>query len=236
MNRYPVVLLLLASSGACKKSVDTADFESRIKTRTEELGITGATVSCPKGIEAKTGASFECAITAGGKTYTLATTITGVEGKQLSMDTKWKDGEAVLPAKLAPALGEELSKQFGTPVTTDCGKDVLVFVDKSRNVTCELSAGETKSKVLVTFDDKLNPTTWKLDPQLLAKDKLEGILIAPVREKLSPTLELTCGNAALLPRPADGVVWCEIAEGDKKQKLKVDVDENLKVTHWETAP
>jgi hypothetical protein len=235
MKRLSIVVMLLAA-GACKKKVDTADFEGRLKKRTDELGLTGATVSCPKGVEAKVGQSFECSVTVGGRSYVLVATVTKVDGKELGMDTKWKDGEAVITAKLAPALGEELGKQFGVPVTVDCGKDTMVFLDKARNVTCDLTAADAKAKVLVTFDDKLVPTTWKLDPQLLAKSKLEAILLEPVRAKTSPGVAVTCGDKPLLPRPADGTVWCEIAEGEKKAKLKVAVDEELQVKGWEVAP
>jgi hypothetical protein len=234
MKRLSIVVLVLAA-GACKKKVDTADFEGRLKKRTDELGLTGATVSCPKGVEAKEGQNFECSVSIGGRSYVLVATVTKVDGKELGMDTRWKDGEAIITAKLAPPLSEELGKQFGTAVTIDCGKDAMVFLDKSRNVTCDLAAGDTKAKVLITFDDKLVPTTWKLDPQLLAKAKLEGILLEPVRAKTSPGVAVTCGDKPLLPRPADGTVWCELAEGDKKAKLKVAVDEELQVKGWEVA-
>jgi hypothetical protein len=234
MKKLSIVVMLLAS-GACKKKVDTADFEGRLKKRTDELGLAGATVSCPKGVEAKEGQTFECSVSVGGRSYVLVATVTKVDGKELGMDTKWKDGEAVITGKLAPALGGELGKQFGTPVTVDCGKDTMVFLDKARNVTCDLAAGDTKAKVVITFDDKLNPTTWKLDPQLLAKSKLEGILTEPVRAKTSPTVAVTCGDKPLLPRPADGTVWCEIADGAKKAKLKVAVDDDLQVKGWEVA-
>lgn len=236
MTRLSILVVIGLAAGGCKKKVDSKDFESRLKTRTEQLGLTGAVVSCPKGIEAKEGQSFECTVNVGGKDYTLVSTITKVDGKELGMDTKWKDGDAIITSKLAPALGEELSKQFGTQVTTDCGKDAMRFIDKDRNLTCDLTAGDTKAKVVVTFDDKLAPTSWKLDPLLLAKAKLEGLLTEPVRAKTSPGVAISCGDQPLLARPADGVVWCEIAEGEKKAKLKVLVDEDLKVKSWEVAP
>jgi hypothetical protein len=234
MKRLSIVVMLLGI-GACKKKVDTGDFEGRLKKRTDELGLTGATVSCPKGVEAKVGQSFECSVSIGGRSYVLVATVTKVDGKELGMDTAWKDGEAIINAKLAPALGTDLGKQFELPVTVDCGKDAMLFLDKARNVTCDLTVADAKAKVIVTFDDKLVPTAWKLDPQLLAKTKLEGILLEPVRAKTSPTVTVTCGDKPLVPRPADGTVWCEIADGAKKAKLKVAVDEELQVKGWEVA-
>lgn len=235
MKRLAIAVVLLGGS-ACKKSVNTADFEERIQKRTQELGLAGATVKCPKGVEAKAGKSFECTVGIGGKDYVLVATVTKVEGKQLDMDTKWKDGEAVIASKLGPPLGEELGKQFGTVVTVDCGKEALRFLDKNRNITCDLAAGDTKAKVIVTFDDKLVPTSWKLDPLLIARKKLEDILTEPVRAKTSPTATITCGDKAMLARPAEGVVYCEVADGDKKAKLEVAVDDELKVKGWKIAP
>lgn len=235
MKRLAIAALLLGGS-ACKKKVDTADFEGRIQKRTQELGLAGATVKCPSGVEATAGKSFECTVNVGGKDYVLVATVTNVDGKQLDMDTKWKDGEAVIASKLGPPLGEELGKQFGTAVTVDCGKDTLRFLDKDRNIACDLAAGDTKAKVIVTFDDKLVPTSWKLDPMLLGKKKLEDILTEPVRAKTSPTATVTCGDKPMLARPADGLVYCDLADGDKKARLKVTVDEELSVKGWEVAP
>jgi hypothetical protein len=235
MKRISIVVALVAG-GACKKKVDSEDFEARLKKRTEELGITGAAVKCPSGIEAKVGQSFDCTVTADGKDYMLTAKITKVDGKQLGMDTNWKNGDAVMPAKLGPALETELGKQFGTKVAVDCGKDALAFLDKNRNVTCDLTAGDQKAKVLVTFDEKLVPTKWQLDPMMLSKAKLEELLTAPVQAKTSPTAKVTCGDKPLVPRPADGNVMCDLSDGDKEAHLKVAVDENLEVKGWEVAP
>lgn len=234
MKTLPIALALLAGV-ACKKKVDSENFEARIKQKTEELGLSATKIACPKDVEAKVGATFECHVELGSTSYVLVTTITRVDGKKLDMDTHWKDGHAVIAAKLGPAVSGELAKQFGVPVTVDCGKEALRFLDDKRNVRCELTAGDTKAAVVLTFDEKLSPTNWKLEPQLLAKAKLEQILTEPVRAKTSPGVTVTCGDQALMIRNPDGVVWCEISEGDKKAKLEVQVDEDLQVKGWKVA-
>lgn len=234
MNKLPLVVIVVASLGACKKSVKNEDVEAFIKKRTEELGLAGAKVGCPKGVEAKVGNKFDCTVELEGKTYLLTATVTSVDGSKLNIDTAWKDGAAVISSKMNTGIGQELSNQFGTPVQVACGEP-LRFLDKDRNVTCDLTAGATKAKVVVTFDESLTPTKWKLDPQLLSKKKLEEILTEPVRAKTSPGVAITCGNEPLISRPADGNVWCQIAEGDKAAKLKVAVDEELAVKNWEVT-
>jgi hypothetical protein len=234
MNRLAIAVLL-ATGASCKKKVDTADFEGRLQKRTEELGLTGAAVKCPKGVEAKVGQSFDCTVTVGGTDYVLVATVTKVDGKELGMDTRWKDGQAVIATKLAPPLGEELTAQFGVKTTIDCGKGVLAFLDKDRNVTCDITAGDVKAKVLVTFDDKLAPTDWRVEPPLVSKARLEKALTDPVRAKTSPTVTVTCGDKALVSRPADGKVECQLADGGKTAKLAVMVDDKLQIQSWEVV-
>jgi hypothetical protein len=234
MNPLPIALVLLAGA-ACKKKVDSESFAARIKHRTEQLGLSAKQVHCPDNVEAKAGTSFECHIELGETSYVLEATITNVDGKRVDMDTRWKDGDAVIADKLGPAVGEQLATQLETPVTVDCGKDALRFLDAQRNVRCDITAGETKAAVILTFDDKLTPTNWKLDPQLLARSKIEQFLTEPVRAKTSPGVNVTCGDQPLMIRNPDGIVWCEIGEGDKKAKLEVKVDDDLNITSWQVA-
>jgi len=60
-------------------------------------------------------------------------------------------------------------------------------------------------------------------------------LTPSVREKTSPDVKVDCGPAAILSRPADGVVWCSIADGEKQAKIKVEIDDGLNVKRWEVA-
>jgi hypothetical protein len=166
MNRLALLAAPLALA-TCKKNVDGGDFAKFLKQRTVELGIPDADVTCPSGIEAKVGTKFECSVTVKGKSYGLIATITSVEEKKANMDTAWKDGEAVISAKLEPGLSGELSKTLGSDVKVTCG-DALRFIDANRSVTCDVAAGPTKSKVITIFNEKLNPTSWKLEPPLMS--------------------------------------------------------------------
>lgn len=236
MNRVAIALTLVTAA-ACSKKLNSGDFEGRITKRLEEMGLAGAKVDCPDNVEAKVGATFECAIAVGGKTYQLVSKITSVEGSELNMDPQWKQGEAVLSNKMEPAVASQLGEVFGVPATVTCGEPLL-FLDAQRNVTCDLSVANTKAKVIVTLDDKLSATGWKLDPPLLGRKKLEELLTPSVREQTAPDVTVTCGQDALVPRPPDGAVMCKIANADasKTGTIKVDVDADLKVQKWEVVP
>jgi hypothetical protein len=232
MKTVWVFASVLAAAGGCKKSVKNDEVEAFVQRRATELGIPNAKASCPSGVEAKVGASFDCKIDIDGTTYVLVATITSLEGTKLSIDTAWKDGEAVISSKLSAALSGELSTQMETPVKVECGEP-LRFLDKDRNVACDLVAGSTKAKLLVTFDDNLAPTNWKVQPPLLAKAALERLLTDPVRSKTSAAVTVACGDEPLLARPADGIVWCQASDGDRAAKIQVEVGPDLVVTRWQ---
>ena len=234
----PVLLAAALGAVACKTKVDTRSFEDIIRQRTSELGLHATKVACPSDVEAKPGRSFTCQVELDGKkTYALDVTLKSVDKgtSQVNLDTAWHEGAAVQVAKLEPVLTAELGKALGSPVTIKCGDEPLRFLDPQRKVRCELAAGTIKSTATIDFNDALTPTDWHLDPALLARAKLEEILTPAVREKTNPGVKVDCGPAALLLRPADGVVWCSIADADKQAKIKVEVDDKLNVRRWEVA-
>lgn len=233
-----VALVAALAAVGCKSKVDTKGFEDTIRQRTSELGLHATKVTCPSDVEAKQGNVFTCQVELDGKkTYGLDVTLKSVDkaSKHVNLDTAWHDGAAVQVAKLEPAVTDELSKQLGSPVTLKCGDEPLRFLDAQHKVKCQLTAGKTKSTATIDFDEGLKPTAWHLDPAILARAKLEEILTPSVREKTSPDVKVDCGPAAILSRPADGVVWCSIADGDKQAKIKVEIDDGLNVKRWDVA-
>jgi hypothetical protein len=157
------------------------------------------------------------------------------KNRKLQLDTAWRDGPAIVVAKLEPGLTTALSEQLGSPVTIECGDEPLRFLDPQHKLKCELSADAVKSTATIDFDDKLEPTGWHLAPPLLGRAKLEDLLTPAVREKTTPTVKIDCGPAAFLVRPADGWVWCSVSDAGKRAKLKVEVDEKLVVHRWEVV-
>jgi len=200
-----------------------------------ELGVSNAKVTCPKNIEGKQGTSFDCTIETDGKSYTIVGTITKVDGSKVNFDTAWKNGEkgVVVRDKLVAALTPELDKALMASTKMTCAEPLL-FLDDTRTVSCDLTAGTTKTKVLTTFDDKLVPTNWKLEPLALAKHKVEEIVTASVKEKF-PTATVDCGTEPLIVRPADGFIYCTGTSGSEKAKLKIEVDENLNLKRWDAV-
>lgn len=221
------------------KQVDSKKLEADLRDKTKAQGFNATKISCPSGVEPKQGAVFTCQIELDAKkTYALDITITKLnDDHTLSFDTKWHDGAAVNLAKLVPALDAELGKQLGGPVRLDCGHEPLAFLDGQRKLHCDLAAGdpaaEVKTKATVDFDDKFNASGWHLDPALLSKAKLEERLTPAVQGKAGATVQVDCGAAAFVARPADGNVMCKVHDGDKTAPLKVAVDDKLDLKSWE---
>jgi hypothetical protein len=223
---------------ACKAKVDIQGLEDTIRQRTSELGVHATKVACPGDVEAKPGKVFTCQVELDGKkTYALDVTITSVtkETGKLGLDTAWHDGAAVQVGKLEPVLTEQLGTALGSPISIKCGDEPLRFLDAQRKVRCRLAAGEVKSDAIIEFDEALSPTGWHLDPPLLGRARLEQALTPSVHDKTNAGVKVDCGPAALFARPASGVVWCAIADGDKRAKIKVEVDDKLTVVRWDVA-
>ena len=220
---------------ACDKTVDTKGFENTLRDKVTQMGLTASKVACPGNVKAKKGGVFVCAIEIAGKSYDLEVTITGIDGKRVDMDTKWKAGAMVVTSKLGPALTEELGKQLEAQVAIDCGADALTLLDAKQQARCALTPGAAKRTVVITFDDKLVPTGWVLEPARLGRGKLEAVLAPSVKGKLGPEVAVTCGTDSLLMRPDDGFVMCDIGDGKQAAKIKVEVDKDLNVQRWDVV-
>jgi hypothetical protein len=228
--------LAAMSAAACGKQVDTTDFEARIAKRVTELGLPVGVVTCPKDVDVSAGAKFKCMVQIADKPYELEARITDAsaagDSAEITMDTRWTAGDAVVGTKLGASLSEGMTKALATHVVVDCGAP-LRFIDANHAVRCDLSAGKTKVGLIASFDDKGNPTGWKLDPPVLTKTMLEASITPSLREKTSPDAIISCGDEPLLLRPADGKVPCTVAIGDKHGKIAVTIGDDLQVQRWE---
>jgi hypothetical protein len=245
VRRAPYLLLLAAIGGGCsfeascgKKSVKTREFEGTIKDRAAALGLNPTKVDCGEPVEAKVGVTFVCKVELDGeKTYDMNVTVTGVDEKadRVDLDPKWAGGNAVVAAKIEEGVSARLAERFGAGVALDCGEP-LRFVPDDDRFTCDLVSGTYKGKATLIFaDGTTNLDDVQFESHVLGKSILEGILTPSVREKTSPTVVVTCGDQAMIPRPADGVIWCDIADEKEKATIKVEVDAENNVKRWEVA-
>ena len=226
--------LPLLTLGGCKKTVDTKGFEKTIDERVRGLGLVPGAISCPSGIEAKQGTQFTCKVPIDKASYDLVVTIKSVEGSSVQLDTAWAKGPAVVAQKLAENGPAAIKKALDATASLDCGTEPLIFLAAGK-VKCKLTSGTTHATLAFTFDDKLEVTGWELDPHLLSRKKLEGLLTPDVEAKTSPTTKVDCGPDDLLARPADGTLTCSISDGAHTAKIHVTVSEDLKVEKWETV-
>jgi len=244
MSKAPYVLLMVLLCGGCsfqascgKKTVKQDEVEAFIKGRADEMGLAATKVTCPSDVEAKKGTTFTCQVEVEGtKTYDLEFTITEIDkdNDKFHGDSRWKDGRAVISAKIEEGISAELAKQLGAPIVIECGEP-LRFLDAEGKLRCPFTAGKVTGEAVLTFDDQTEVTGWELQPPLLSAQKLVAILTPSVREQTSPEVNLDCGPDPLLARPADGVVWCGISDGKQAAQIRIEVDEALNVQKWAVA-
>ena len=246
MNRATYAILIAAVCGGCsfeascgKKSVKTKEFEGTIKERTAALGMNPTKVDCGEPIEAKVGATFTCQVELDGeKTYAMNVTVTGVDEKdeRVDLDPKWAGGErGVVTKKLEDIITARWTETFGPGTTLECGEP-LRFVPDDDRFTCDVKSGTYQGKATVFFTDgTADLADVQLEQNVLGKKLLEELLTPSVREKTGPEVVVTCGDQALFARPADGTIWCDIADAKERAKIKVMVDEQNNVVRWDVA-
>lgn len=245
MTRMRYLLLLAAICGGCsfeascgKKKVKTREFEGTIKERTAALGLNPTEVDCGEPVEAKVGATFTCKVELDGeKTYDMNVAVTGVDDKadRVDLDPKWAGGNAVVARKLEDGIGARMAERFGAGVTLDCGEP-LRFVPDDDRIVCDIESGAYAGKATLVFaDGTTDLADVEFEQHVLGKNLLEGILTPSVREQTGPEVTVSCGDQAMIPRPADGVIWCDIADAKQQAKIKVKVDDQNNVTRWDVA-
>jgi hypothetical protein len=235
--RVVIVCAVVLASG-CKGKVDTKDLEETLRRRTTALGLHATGISCPPDVEATPGRTFVCEVALDAThRYALNVTVGARDHAtdEVNLDTAWRDGEAIQCAKLGAAMSANLSKSFATEVVVTCGDEPLRFLDAQRQLSCAVSAGNAKSVATIDFNAGLEVTEYHLSPALLTRTKLEEVLTRSVRGQTTADASVDCGSGVLLVRPADGSVWCGISSAGRKAKIKVDIDDELNVTHWEVA-
>jgi hypothetical protein len=224
---------------ACKTTVKPQSAEEIVRKQVSALGLSPTKVTCPSDVEARSGARFACQLELDGKhRYEISAAVGEVDTTtgNVSVKLTWRDGVAVVVAKLELATKDELNKKFGSPVTVLCGEEPVRFLDPKRTLTCDLLAGDLKSQLTIEFNAEIVPTSWELDPPLLSAAKLTELLTPRVREKTASDIRVDCGPAAFLILPADRIVWCTVSTPDESAKLKVELNDQLNLQRWELIP
>ena len=155
------VLLPLAFAAVvltgCAKEIDDKKAESFIADSVrEQVGARVASVSCPTGITAKKGGTFEC-------------TVTGSDGTSGKAKVTMKDDEGNVAVSapfihvrpLAERMAKEISEQVGgSDVELSCPE--IVVGAKGETFECDAISGSDKAIVEVTQTDDRGNVDYEL--------------------------------------------------------------------------
>jgi hypothetical protein len=216
-----------------KKTIKAREVEKTLQSQPTE-GVTFTKVTCPDDVEVKVDATFDCQIEVDGKkTYPLHITITAVEGTKFTYTNAWPKpviSEKVIRDKFAAPIAQEL----GVPVTVECGEPLREIVDGK--ATCDATVGTLKTKFQVAFDDKLSSTGASFVDSFYTTPKVASIATPAVQQQLGAETVVDCGPPDAKPRPADGIITCNVTKGADKGLLKIEVDADMNLGNWKVEP
>jgi uncharacterized protein DUF4333 len=153
-------LLCLAASAVvlagCAKEIDDAKAEDFIqKTVTEQVGARVESVSCPSGLTAKKGETFEC-------------TVTGDDGSEGKVMVTEKDDQGNVSVSapfihvrdLEEQIGNGLQNQVGGPAELDCPE--IIVGQKGDTFECDAKTPDGPATVQVTQTDDQGNVRYEL--------------------------------------------------------------------------
>jgi hypothetical protein len=146
----PLAAAVLVGCGSLNTGKAEGEIANNIK---EQVGVTVASVDCPKDVKPKAGDVFTCAAT-------------GQDGTRATITVTQKDdkGNVSITAPLLNTARTQrsLAADIGGGVTLDCPD--LISVEKGATFSCSATdAAGRQARVQVTFTDNQGNVTYKVD-------------------------------------------------------------------------
>ncbi|MBA3392692.1 MAG: DUF4333 domain-containing protein [Deltaproteobacteria bacterium] len=186
-RRIAAVLLALVAVG-CKTKIDANKAQDLIKKMLAEKGIE-VTPACPDGLEAKSGAKFQC-------------TAIDQTGEQLTIDVTILDDKGTVSAVLVgtivdtEALLPDIKAKIGSDdVKLTCVRKVIV-VTQAKPATCDVvHQGETRKIEIMETDPEKHLINWRIP----GADGTMPDLPPPPADGVAPPLSPATGATPAAP-------------------------------------
>jgi hypothetical protein len=168
MHRRLVGLLvpLVAAAASCSnvKIGHTLDASSAGRQIAGSLatttGLAAPPVHCPKGIQVRTGQTFDCTTNLEGQPVTVHVTLNDNRGQ-----FTFKPASAILiVARAASAIKTNVDQQTGGPTTVDCGTRQILVLAPGATFPCTALAAGVSRTVTVTVSDLQGNVRFQLAP------------------------------------------------------------------------
>lgn len=185
---------------------------------------------CPEKVDVEVGKTFECTIeiAGGDKPHAIVVTVNSVEGKKFNVSGRFKEPTVV--GSQVEQLEKEIGERFGNEVAIDCPEGPIVLED--RKTTCPITIGGAPATMTVELgeDQIIRPSSF--EPEPLSLEKIAEGLSASVQSQTNPNVKIDCGPNKVIIRPADGVVRCQISDGQQTATIRIEVDAQNTVLGW----
>lgn len=230
-------VLLLGLAG-CRASAKTEDLEKQLEAQLASQGMNGQ-VSCPRGVEAKVGATFTCRLEIEKSTYDVDIVFTSMNATdatsgQLGFSASFSRGEALVRSVIERNLQQTFSDKLGASVEVSCGAEPLVF-RQDGGVTCQLRNGKLVASATLAIEGtghKLEAKVTHIEPTLLGRKELEDGLRHEAKARLGSEIVIDCGPDDIVARPVDGIVRCRVSKGDDRMTLAATITPEAKLQGW----
>jgi hypothetical protein len=157
MRTIPLVLLAAIALAGCAKEIDSKKAEKFIADKvSEQAGAKVKSVSCPNGLTAKKGETFECTVTGEDGTSGKATITEKDDQGNVSVDAPFIHRD-----ELEQSLSSGISEQSGGVDVQVVCPDIIV-VQKGQEFDCEASTDKDKVTVAVTQTDDNGHVRYKI--------------------------------------------------------------------------
>jgi hypothetical protein len=164
MTRPPRSLVRLAPLAlalalvACDKRVDHSRAEDLVRSSLRGQGLELALVTCPQGVVAKPGTSFECTgKDDDGTVGTIDVKIEADETFSLRLRERYVDQE-----KFGAEMAKRLAKEQQRTVEVRCPKKAVI-VKKGVRFSCDLREGSAQKRATFTYVDDAGQVDVKVD-------------------------------------------------------------------------
>lgn len=144
---------LLSACGGHAPTVDHRQIERQLlDTIKEQKPDVLATATCPSGLKAVKGASFECQLRLGADSVRYTVTVSNVHGGQYDADTR--PTEPVLDTSVIASTVRTEAGGVPAGATVHCGSHRFVQLPVRGTVVCTVTLGGQTSTVAATITDE----------------------------------------------------------------------------------
>jgi|GEM_PF-3000815 len=158
-----VAITALAAAAGCTAKAAGDQIEKKIIELYASDGVVVSKVTCPKSVEVKVGATFECsAVVDSGETFKVTGTVASKEGTDFKYNIETPEPNYI-SAKLEKMITDGITEQRSAPKSVTCGTPGLHHAPASGQLDCVVvDSSDVSHKVVFKFTEAGVADSWEV--------------------------------------------------------------------------